>query len=144
MLHDQHLYSYLWEEATSTIVYIHNKIMHVVLDEKTHEEVFTGEKPDISHLWIFGCPLHIHIPKEKRTKMEPYGKKGAFVGYSETSKEFRIYVPGERHVEVSEDVTFHGEATFKKSKEIECDPEIEEVEAHIYEDHDDESFPSNV
>ena len=45
--------------------------------------------------------------------MEPSRKKGVFVGYSETSKEFRIYVPGERHVEVSRDVTFQEEETFK-------------------------------
>ena len=45
--------------------------------------------------------------------MEPSRKKKTFVGYSETSKTFKIYVPGERHVEVSRDVTFHEEATFK-------------------------------
>ena len=45
--------------------------------------------------------------------MEPYGNKGTFVGYNETSKAFIIYVLGERHVEVSQDVTFHEEETFK-------------------------------
>ena len=63
--------------------------------------------------------MYIHIPKEKRTNMEPYGKKETFVGYNETSKAFIIYVPGERHVEVIRDVTFHEEATFKQSKELE-------------------------
>ena len=129
MLHDHDLSTYLWEEATSIVVYIQNKSPHAVLDEKTPKEVFTGEKPDISHLWIFGCPVYIHIEKEKRTKMEPFGKKGTFVGYSETSKAFRICVPGERHVEVIQDVTFHEEETFKRSKELECDLEIEEAKA---------------
>ena len=46
--------------------------------------------------------------------MEPSGKKVTFVAYNETSKAFRIYVLGERHVEVSRDVTFHEEATFKR------------------------------
>ena len=46
--------------------------------------------------------------------MEPSGKKGTFVGYSETSKALRIYVPGERHIEVSRGVTFHEEAAFKR------------------------------
>ena len=63
MLHDQDPSAYLWVEATSTIVYIQNRSSHAVLDEKTPEEVFTGEKPDISHLQIFGCPMYIHIPK---------------------------------------------------------------------------------
>ena len=62
MLHDHDLSAY-WEEATSIIVYIHNRSPNVVLDEKTLEEVFTCEKPDISHLHIFGCHVYIHIPK---------------------------------------------------------------------------------
>ena len=125
-------------------MYIQNIILHATLDEKTHEEVLTGEKLDISHLWIFGCPVSIHIPKERRTKMEPSGKKGTFVGYSETPKAFRIYVPGERHVEVSQDVTFHEEATFKWSKELECDPEIDEIEISTSENHENDPSPSEI
>jgi len=33
---------------------------------KTPEEVFIEKKPEISHLRIFGCPIFIHVPKEKR------------------------------------------------------------------------------
>ena len=88
--------------------------------------------------------MYIHIPKEKRTKMEPSGKKGTSVVYNETSKEFIIYVPSERHVEVSRDVNFHEEKTFKLSKELECDAETKEVEAPISEDHDDDFSPSDV
>ena len=76
--------------------------------------------------------------------MESRGKKGTFVRYSEASKEFQIYVLGERHVDVFRYVTFHEEETFKLSKDLECDPNPEDFEATILEDHDDESFPSNV
>jgi hypothetical protein len=48
--------------------------------------MFTGKKPEVSHLKIFGCPVFVHIPKEKRNKLEPSGKKGIFVGYCEVSK----------------------------------------------------------
>jgi hypothetical protein len=64
------------------------------LGNKTPKEVFTGKKPEVNHLRIFGCPMYIHVPKEKRTKLEPSGKKGTFVGYNETSKAYRIYIPG--------------------------------------------------
>ena len=80
MLHYQDIFAYLWAEATSTTVYIQNRSSHAVLDEKTPKEVFTGEKLDISHLRIFGCPMYIHIPKEKRDNMEPSCNKGTFVG----------------------------------------------------------------
>jgi hypothetical protein len=90
---DQDLPNSLWPEATSTVVYIQNKCPHAILKDKTHEEVFSGTKPEIGHLRIFGCPIYIHVPKEKRTKMEPLGKKGVFVGYNENSKAYKIYVP---------------------------------------------------
>jgi hypothetical protein len=93
MMCDQDLPTSLWAEATSTAVYIQNRSPHAILGEKTPKEAFTGEKPEVGHLRIFGCPVYIHVPKEKRTKMEPSGKKGTFVGYSETSKAYRIYVP---------------------------------------------------
>jgi hypothetical protein len=83
----------------------------------------------VGHLRIFGCPVYIHVPKDKRTKMEPSGKKGIFVGYSTTSKAYRIYVLGERHIEVSRDVSFHEEASFKRSKELQLDAKMEEPEA---------------
>jgi hypothetical protein len=50
--------------------------------------------------------MFIHIPKEKRNKLEPSGKKGIFVGYCEVSKAFRIYIPGHNHIEIRRDVTF--------------------------------------
>jgi hypothetical protein len=107
MMCDQDLPSSLWAEATNTAVYIQNRSPHVILGEKTPEEAFTGKNPEVGHLRIFRCSVFIHIPKEKRTKMDPSGKKCFFVGYSETSKAYIIYVPGQRFIEVSRDVTFH-------------------------------------
>jgi hypothetical protein len=78
--------------------------------------MFTGKKPEVSHLKIFGCPVFIHIPKEKRNTLDPSGKKGIFVGYYEVSKAFRIYIPGQHHIEVSRDVTFDEDAVLKKYK----------------------------
>ena len=94
MLHDQDLPMHLWAEAARTAVYVQNHTPHRVLENKTPKEVFSGKKPEVSHLRIFGCPVYIHIPKEKRTKLDPSGKKGIFVGYSKSSKAYRIYFPG--------------------------------------------------
>ena len=94
MVYDQDLPMHLWEEAARIAVYVQNRISHSGLGFKTLEEIFTGKKPEVSHLKIFGCPVYIHIPKEKRTKLDPSRKKGIFVGYYEVSKAFRIYIPG--------------------------------------------------
>ena len=57
------------------------------------EEDFFGKKLDVSHFRIFDCLNYSHVPSEKRTKLDPTVEKGIFVGYNETSKAFRIYVP---------------------------------------------------
>ena len=49
------------------------------------EEAFTSEKPEIGHLRISECPMYIHVPRERRTKLDPSGRKGVFVGYSESA-----------------------------------------------------------
>jgi hypothetical protein len=106
----------LWAEATMAIVYVQNQLSHSALGLKTPEEIFTGKKPELSHFKIFGCPVFIHIPKEKRNKLDPSGKKGIFAGYCEVSKAFKIYIPGQHHIEISRDVTFDEYATLKKYK----------------------------
>ena len=74
MLHDRGLQMYLWVEAYGTTVYEQNRILHRRLGDITPEEAFTGEKPEITHLRIFGCPIYIHVPRAKRTKLDPAGK----------------------------------------------------------------------
>jgi hypothetical protein len=93
---------------------------------KTPEEIFSGKKPEESHLKIFGCPVFVHILKEKRTKLDPLGKKGIFVGYYEVSKAFRIYIPGYHHIEISKDVTFDEDAALKKSRRCQLEEVYEE------------------
>lgn len=58
--------------------------------------------------------VYFHVPKEKKSKLDASGKKGTFVGYSETSKAYRIYVPGQREVEISHDVTFDEDTALGK------------------------------
>ena len=86
-------------------------------------------KPDVSHLMIFGCSVYIHVHKEKRSKLEPLGKKETFVRYSETSKAYQIYIPIQRQIEVSQDVTFDEEVAFKRSRESHMEINGEELEA---------------
>ena len=58
--------------------------------------------------------MYIHIPKEKRTKLDPFGNKGIFVGYSESSKAYRIYFLGFKKIDISKDVTFDKDSTYNK------------------------------
>ena len=72
--------------------------------------------------------MYIHILKEKRTNLDPSGKKGIFVGYSESSKAYRIYFPGFKKINISKDVTFDEDSAYNKSKKRPAE-EPEETEA---------------
>ena len=50
-----------------------------------------------------------------------------FVGYSEQSKAYRIYIPGYCQIELSRDVTFDEDRSFKKSKKDKEDEEEHET-----------------
>ena len=85
----------------------------------TPEEAFSGKKPNVGHFCIFGCITYSYVPKEKRTKLEPTVDKGIFLGYSETSKAYLIYIPTKRKVVVRRDVKFKEERAFRRSRELE-------------------------
>jgi len=84
----------------------------------TPDEAFTGQKPQVGHLRIFGCVTYSFIPKEKRRKMEPTAEKGIFVGYSEISKAYRIYIPALRSVVVRRDVKFEEQRAYQRSRDL--------------------------
>jgi hypothetical protein len=119
---------FLWEKASMTIVYVHNRSPHKTLRNMTPEEASTRVKPKVGHFMIFRCPIYIHVPKEKRTKLYPSGRKCTFVGYSESSNAYRIYIPGQRQIEVSRDFTLEEEVSFMRSKgyHMEIDSERQE------------------
>ena len=74
------------------------------MGRKTLEEVFTGTRPDVSHIRIFDSVYYCHVHAYNRKKMDPSGEKGLLVGYSETSKAYKVYIPARKRIIVSRDV----------------------------------------
>jgi hypothetical protein len=108
---------FLRGEAAMKTIYVQKRSPHRILKDMTPEEAFSGKKPNVENIRIFGCLFYFHIPKDKRNKLEPLRKKGIFVGYSESSKAYRIYIPEQHNIEVSRDMTFNEKMAFKKSIE---------------------------
>ena len=55
----------LWAEAVDTACYLVNRSPSSALDDKTPQKVWTGKKPSLSHLRVFGCDAYVHVPKKK-------------------------------------------------------------------------------
>ena len=63
------------------------------------------------------------------------------VGYSETSKAYGVYVPGQREVEICHDVTFDEDASLKKVFNISRSKEDHEARPGNQEEPKDETMP---
>src|SRR5262249_6990065 len=80
-----------WGEPLMTAGYIRNRCPASALDGRTPEEAWKGSIPDISHLRIFGCKAYVHVPKERRDKLDAKAILCRFVGYCEGTKGWRFY-----------------------------------------------------
>eukprot|EP00253_Pinus_taeda_P007487 PITA_07487 len=69
-----------WAEAVDTACYLVNRSPSSMLEDKNPQEVWTGKKPSLSHLRVFRCDAYVHVPKEKRTKLDSKSEKCIFIG----------------------------------------------------------------
>jgi hypothetical protein len=106
MLHEKNLPYHLWAEAVHTAVYLLNRCPTRALDNKTPFEAYSGRKPGLAHLKIFGCVCYVHIPSEVRQKLDAKSIKGVFVGYAVCEKGYRVYDPTTKRILLSRDVVF--------------------------------------
>lgn len=139
MLIDSGLPNSFWGEAVSTAVFIHNRVITRSTGEIPYEQ-WSGSKVLFDNMHSFGSKCFVHIPKEKRRKLDHTGKEMVFLGYDNQSKAFRCYNPVTRKVEISRDVTFPGEVGLstefeidfqsqkkKGTKEERKEPEVENI-----------------
>lgn len=97
----------LWGEAVHTANYLKN-LTPMDTDEgpKSPEEIWTGKKPGLGHLRTFGCAAYVYVPAAKRDKLDKTAFKGIFVGYSQTTRQYRILNPTDMTVKLYSNVKF--------------------------------------
>ncbi|KAK4407356.1 hypothetical protein Sango_0316600 [Sesamum angolense] len=80
-------------------------------------EAWSSKKPSAKHLRVFGSICYVHIPTEKRHKLEEKTEKGIFLGYSTQSKGYRIYNLKTKKLIISRDVEFDEDAMWNWDEE---------------------------
>ena len=69
-------------------------------------ELYFGKKPNFAHFRVFGSISYVHVPKEKRRKLDAKAKKCILVHYSDENKGDKFYNPRSKEFRVSRDILF--------------------------------------
>jgi len=131
--------------VVETACYLVNRSPSLALEDKTPQDVWTGKKPSLSHLRVFGCDAYVHVPKEKRTKLDSKFERCIFIGYKDGLKCYKLWNLETRKVVYSRDVVFREvkdvikhEVLPKEPEKIEFELKEEESYSTIEEELEDE------
>ena len=78
----------------------------MVVKGKTPKEAWSGRKPRISHLIVFGSLAFVWIPDASHTKLDAKSQKLLLAGYSNLHKAYRLIDVETSRLLYSRDVVF--------------------------------------
>ncbi|GJU60323.1 retrovirus-related pol polyprotein from transposon TNT 1-94 [Tanacetum coccineum] len=126
----------LWIYALKTAVYLLNRVPRKLVP-KTPFELWTGRKPSMRHLHVWGCPTEARVYNPQEKKLDSRAVSGYFIGYPEKSKGYMFYCPNH-----SSRIVETGNAKFLEKGEVSGSVENQVVDIH--EIRDDDPSPMNV
>ncbi|KAG6590646.1 Retrovirus-related Pol polyprotein from transposon TNT 1-94 [Phytophthora cinnamomi] len=95
-----------WGEAVVTATFLRNRCpTRAISHDKSPHQVWTGKKPLLANLKVFGCHAYVLVPKAKRSKFDARSVRCRFLGYSGT-KAYRFEEIESGRVLVSRDAQF--------------------------------------
>ena len=93
MLAESGLPNSFWGHCLTSMVHVWNRLPTAPLPHTTPFEAFYKQKPDVSHLRVWGCTAYVHIKRDKRNSLEPHVEKCVFIGYPTGYKGWMFYNP---------------------------------------------------
>ncbi|CAH9075159.1 unnamed protein product [Cuscuta europaea] len=93
MLKNKNVPREFWAEAVDCAVYLSNRTPSRIVWNKTPEEAWSGTKPGIAHLKVFGSIAYAHVPNKKRNKLDDKSEKFIFIRYDARAKGYKLYNP---------------------------------------------------
>ena len=90
MMHAQGLGLDFWAETVCTAAYTCNRCPSRAVQTMTPEEAWSGKRPNVSHLRVFGCIAYAKVPDARRTKLDAKAIKCLLLGYCEGTKAYRL------------------------------------------------------
>jgi hypothetical protein len=114
-----------------TACYLVNRSPSSALDDKTPHEVWSGKKPSLQHLKVFGFDAYVHAPKKNRSKLDKRAEKCIFIGYKDGVKGYKLWNPETKKVVYSRDVVFREIKDVSKHEFLPMQDEPEKIELEL-------------
>ena len=127
MINEYGLPHYLWAEAINTSFYISNRVFLCKNTSKTSFEIYFSRKPNVSYFKVFGCKCFVLNTKDNLGKFDAKSYEAIFVGYSNTSKAYRVFNKSSLTIEESIHVKFEESNVFVENV-VEIDSLNEDME----------------
>ena len=106
ILHENNVPNYFWAEAVNTSCYILNRVLIRSSLDKTPYKLWKNKKPNISYFKVFGSKCFILNTKDNLGNFDAKSNVGIFLGYSSSSKAYRVFNKKTMFVEESAHVVF--------------------------------------
>nr|GFB29829.1 retrovirus-related Pol polyprotein from transposon TNT 1-94 [Tanacetum cinerariifolium] len=107
-------------EAVNTACYVQNRVLVNKAHNKTLYELFNGRTPTIGFLKPFGCHVMILNTLDNLGKFEAKGDEGYFLGYSMSSKAFRVFNKRTKRVEENLHIEFLENKAIEKGIKVDA------------------------
>ena len=117
MLHNKKLPKSFWGEAVNTACHTLNRVYFRPDSKKTPYELQRGKNPVVKYFRIFGSDCYILHDRENLEKFYAKSDKGYFIGYSSTSRAYRVYNLITKTVMESSNVVINDEVCSKAQSE---------------------------
>ncbi|KAH9750253.1 hypothetical protein KPL71_013814 [Citrus sinensis] len=143
MLNENSLPKYFWAEAVNTACYVLNRVLIRPNLNKTPYELWKDRKPNIGYFKVFGCKCFVLNTKDNLGKFDPKSDVGIFLGYSNSSKAYRVYNKKTLVVEESMHVTFDETNPSSTEKVIVDDNAEEEQQEEASNDNQEDAPPGS-
>lgn len=82
-----------WVEAVETANYTLNRLPSSAIDGQIPFTLWTGHKPSLAHVRVFGSPAYAYVPDSQRAKFDARSEKYILAGFANSLKCYKLLHP---------------------------------------------------
>jgi hypothetical protein len=105
LLHTASLGPEYWSWAIIHATYLKNRLPHRTTGT-TPVEAYTGKRPNLTKIRIFGSPIVARLPGRRPAKLDTHATTGIFLGYKATENNIYYMDNTTRKIKIATHVTF--------------------------------------